>query len=74
MFANWGLRLLGADANTPVVKEMTKRLQDPAEFEKLLQRSPKDPLRVWAEEAMRRGAQAAGMGLVNNSDVLQESQ
>lgn len=74
MFANWGLRLLGADANAPVVEEITRRLQDPKAFAELLQRPPKDPMRVWAEEAMRRGAQAAGMGLVANSDALQDNQ
>lgn len=70
MFANWGLRLLGKDANAPVVEELTKRLSDPKAFAELLSRPSKDPLRIWALEAIRRGEQSAGMGLITNSDTV----
>lgn len=61
MLVNWGLRLIGSDANKPVVIELTKRLQNPKKFAELLQRPPKDPIKVLAQEAMMRGAQAAGI-------------
>ena len=68
MFVNWGLKLMGTDANTPVVKDLVRRLEDPAEFAKLLERPLKDPLRVFADEAMRRGSLAAGVSSVANEE------
>jgi hypothetical protein len=68
MFVNWGLRLLGSDANTPVVQELTSKLTDPREFAKLLQRPAKDPLKVLTMEAMRRGSIAAGVSYTAQSE------
>lgn len=67
MLVNWGLRLMGSDANTPVVRDLTDRLADPAKFRELLQRPTKDPLSVLANEALRRGALASGVTSVLNS-------
>ena len=66
MFANWFLSKLGADANDPVVKELARALQDPAEFAKLLQRPTQDPLRMRAVEAMKRGEQMAAEAFILN--------
>lgn len=70
MLANWGLRLLGKDANEPIVKDLAQRMSDPKAFAELLSRPAKDPLRVWALEAIKRGEQAAAMGLITNSDSI----
>lgn len=61
MFANYGLRMLAKDANDPVVKDLAKRLADPKAFAELLMRPDKDPLKMRAMEAVKRGQIAAAM-------------
>jgi len=62
MAANFFLRSIASDANDPAVKELTRLLQDPAEFAKLLQRPAKDTLKQRALEAIHKGEVAIAVG------------
>ena len=65
MFVNYGLKMLGQNANDPVVKEVTARLKDPKAFAELLARPDKDPLKAFAMESARRGQVAAALSQQN---------
>ena len=67
MLANYGIRMLGSNANDPVVKELTRRMANPREFAELLNRPATDPLRMRAMEAVKRGEIAAGVAMGINS-------
>jgi hypothetical protein len=59
MAINYALRMVSQDANTPVARELAKRMADPQEFAKLLKRPPTDPLKMAADDYLRRGIVAA---------------
>lgn len=56
MMINFGLRLISRDANTPVAKELAKRLQDPKGYAELLALPAKHPLRTQAEAMLQTAA------------------
>lgn len=49
---NYVVKNVLGDVNTPVAKELARRLADPDEFAKLLQRPAKDPFRIAAQKVL----------------------
>lgn len=57
MAVNFALKTILGDANTPVAKELARRMADPAEYAKLIALPPTHPTRRLVEQAQELAAQ-----------------